>query len=385
MADKDSVEDVNEALHGVIGNLQIKKQFVKDFNDGMKTGNLIKCQEELNAFCTRFCPEFELMPHKLRPGMVCLFAHSRNSKRALGVIMPCPEKEMAVPKAFRFQFSTLVVKEKTVKHEVNGVKRRKTVLQVVEGTKNPENLITPKRGCWFIWTPSLEKGIYFHSIEDYKSTLIQWYQNYIVGMERDAPGDLPRVREHYGFEQFMLENYPTPKWRAFMGKYKKHNQKRVRFIDPSKLPLPGPSLIPPPPPPLAGSAANEPPPAEEEEDYDESSDGDDIESALSEDVQEFLQKTIKEQGRKRRKAEKAPKEEEVSEPLAVSAADVEYFNNMMMRQGSTDDEYDDNDLSVLIQNGSIVDQHGDLVFIAEDSALITPDSPLSADPESLFI
>jgi hypothetical protein len=211
-----------------------RRAFVKGFNEGMKKESYTDCQQLLDLYCSKYIEEavpsaskeWGLRPEALPRDFFCILAHSSNAKRILGHVTFSPESSKRVPKKYQYSVQPYVVKIKTL--DMGNNKKRRRVPMLVAGTKNAENLITPKRGWWLIWQPSMAQNITISNYHEYMSLLISWYNKYITGMEKEPPETFPRVREHYGFEQFMLKEYPNERWRNFMGTYKKVNQRRPR-------------------------------------------------------------------------------------------------------------------------------------------------------------
>lgn len=176
-------------------------------------------------------------------GKLVVLAHSNETKRAIAILRKSDEGKIAPYLSYRCHVQ--IVKSKSVIIDKKR-KIRQFYKKVDDDTKKPPLLFTGKRGWWMIWKPSLEAGITDKNMAKHESTVIDWYEKYIVGMDQPPPDTVARVKEDFKYEQFMLDTYPTPEWKAITMGYKKKNVKRIRFVgEAPDVDYPG---VPPPPP-----------------------------------------------------------------------------------------------------------------------------------------
>lgn len=189
-------------------------------------------------------------------GKLVLLAHSNETKRAIAILQKSDEGKIAPYLSYRCHVQ--IVKYKSVIIDKKR-KIRQFYKKVDDDTKKPPLLFTGKRGWWMIWKPSLEAGITKANMSRHESTIIDWYERYVVGIEQPPPTEVVRDRAFFKYEQFMLDVFPTPAWKAITVGYKKKNVKRIRFAD-----EPGDNGIPPPPPPEEEEESEEEEEEEEE-------------------------------------------------------------------------------------------------------------------------
>jgi hypothetical protein len=229
-------------------------QFVQKLNILMKQGNCVDAQKLLTWFCREYIPinakvpqEWSLdlsSPNRIRDGMICVMAHSKSAKRVLAVIKRTPDCSEVVPEQFRYTYERLQIKKRLEPIPGKKSKERRVVEYIEEVSNSSQLLITPRRGLWVIWQPSLDVKITKGNMKEFEELLIKWYRELVMGMEKEPSSMLEREREDYEYEQFKLYKYPTDEWKEHTLGLKRMNRKQVHFKNKE-----GPGMPPPPPPP----------------------------------------------------------------------------------------------------------------------------------------
>lgn len=238
--------------------------FVKNLNDELRAGRCEEAQKLLNWYCAEYlpyhvqeenypCPKNEwwldVLHRPIPPNTICLMAHSGTAKRVLAVLNPAPTNNKSVPTVFCYSYKRLHIKKRT--EVINKTtKSKRTVMRLELAGEIPKALITPRRGFWVIWAPSLLRQITFDHRYEHETELMDWYSKYIHGMEKPPTDELPRIKQDFEFEQFKLARYPTIPWRNHTLGLKKLKTKQIIFVD---------NGAPPPPPPPTAPIVMEPP------------------------------------------------------------------------------------------------------------------------------
>jgi hypothetical protein len=220
----------------------------------MKQGNCVDAQKLLTWFCREYIPINAKVPqewsldlssqNRIRDGMICVMAHSKSAKRVLAVIKRSPDCSEVVPEQFRYTYERLQIKKRVEPIPGKKSKERRVVEYIEEVSNSSQLLITPRRGLWVIWQPSLDVKITKANMKEFEELLIKWYRELVMGMEKEPSSMLERERDDYEYEQFKLYKYPTDEWKDHTLGLKRMNKKQVHFKNKE-----GPGMPPPPPPP----------------------------------------------------------------------------------------------------------------------------------------
>jgi hypothetical protein len=233
----------------------VADKFVTTLNNHLRAGECDAAQQMMNVFSNIHVPEkagvvkgmwtLDFTDKRIHDGTVCLLAHSSTAKRALAILRKLPsgsseeEGEEFVPPTFRYTFDKLAVKKK--KRTADGI-----ILEKIASASNlSKRLFTPRRGFWLIWSGSLDQCITKENMVEHERLLVDWYENYVNGMEKAPNNRLLRIRKDFGFEQFKLGSYPTEKWRE--NTTRREDSKTIHFEDQENGGPPPPPLLPPAP------------------------------------------------------------------------------------------------------------------------------------------
>lgn len=331
--------------------LQLYKEFTKSLNIIFKTepddvnNNAAK---KISQFCDSYMPKANgetqwVLPldEEIPLHTLVVLAHSARPIRCIGEITKNEQCTKAIPLKHRY------IVEKFMRRDIFAVdaeqqegededndggegeakdrkrsssskkpvrsKKRKVNTIMVECGKRQQQLISKKKGFWVIWKPSLEANIKTADIAQHMDTVLGWYTRYVEGMEKDPCPTYPRNPLDVTFEQFLLDQYPTPEWRKHTQEFRKTNKsnKGENYAAMTQAP--------PPPPPSTPRRGNLSPASSS------------CSVPEDDDVQVISKKQAKSKKKKRPQQSKKEKKRTISnEPtceLESSAQDLPLFDN----------------------------------------------------------
>lgn len=211
----------------------------KDINQFMRVGNADKTNRMFSYIFNCILPkysDYRILKNdwglhtslKFIQYEICLFALAQSPFRCLAVVMKTAEGNEARRVLDNFQFTLIKITTKTSK-------RKNNIQSVIINQQTSSKLITTRRG-YFVpnltvhnmkLSAVMENGrLQFR--EEQVSKINEIYYKYVYGMDRRPSEHFKRKKEDFGFEQFLLDEYPTPEWKNHIFSLPKEKEEKIK-------------------------------------------------------------------------------------------------------------------------------------------------------------
>lgn len=200
-------------------------RLTNQLNDHMKNNRERECNELMNKILNNILitqSKQRLEPNTwclntnlgFKEGQVCLLAHWKAPVRMLAVVCKATsDLAIGVLPGLQYNLHRLELKK-------NKRSNGKSLTLVVSKLK-ASKLCTSRRGWYAIHLQTFNK--YYTAVkspsniyeirEQDENALLRLYNIHVLGMTI-RPKTFPRKAQDYGIEQFLIDQYPTPEWKA---------------------------------------------------------------------------------------------------------------------------------------------------------------------------